>query len=171
MDMTLIPDFGQVQSDARVLNLTPYEVKYDENRQFFTEGTELFGKAALSQQYFSGNNDIIGYKYDITAGKVGGIWQYTYNRLVLSDSYDPNDLDVNNINYNAFTVDMLLTWHFAPGSQLTFAWKNNIDSNIARITRSYADNLRNTLEQPQVNSFSIRLLYYLDYQSLMNLLS
>ena len=34
LDLTLIPDFGQVQSDNRVLNLTPYEVKYVENRPF-----------------------------------------------------------------------------------------------------------------------------------------
>lgn len=47
LDMTLIPDFGQVQSDNRVLNLTPFEVKFDENRQFFTEGTELFNKGDL----------------------------------------------------------------------------------------------------------------------------
>lgn len=47
LDMTLIPDFGQVQSDNRILNLTPFEVKFDENRQFFTEGTELFNKGDL----------------------------------------------------------------------------------------------------------------------------
>lgn len=47
LDMTLIPDFGQVQSDNQVLNLTPFEVKYNENRSFFTEGTELFGKGNL----------------------------------------------------------------------------------------------------------------------------
>jgi hypothetical protein len=44
LDMTLVPDFGQVQSDNRVLNLTPFEVQFNENRQFFTEGTELFNK-------------------------------------------------------------------------------------------------------------------------------
>ncbi|RYY51144.1 MAG: hypothetical protein EOO06_01640 [Chitinophagaceae bacterium] len=44
LDMTLIPDFGQVQSDNRVLNLSPFEVKFNENRSFFTEGTELFNK-------------------------------------------------------------------------------------------------------------------------------
>lgn len=540
MDMTVIPDFGQVQSDARVLNLSPYEVRYDENRQFFTEGTELFGKAdlfysrrignrprgyfgvstelvrndsiyeivdenpletrlvnatkisgrtsggfglgifnamtamgeatirdtltggtrnittqpftnynvvvadqslrnnsyvslintnvigsepgyianvsgtefrlmdasnafrvsgsaALSQQYRSGTENTFGYTYDMTAGKVGGTWQYAYNRLVYSDTYDPNDLGflthnnlvmdkvsvsynifdpfwrlwnlrneiavnynrlhtpdtftgfnmgysmralfdtrffvifranyrplgnrdyfeprvpgrfyetdkawdlfalfssdyrkrvyfdgdisyasilseydqtefgfelrptfrasdrlnmtygfrynglsndigfvalseagdiqfgmrdtdvfintlrgsyifnnqlslrldfrhywsvveytgdyyllnedgrldewdteagVNNINYNAFTVDMLLTWHFAPGSQLTLAWKNNIDSHVGQITRSYTDNLSNVLQQPQINSLSLRLLYYLDYQKLRGL--
>ena len=44
LDMTLIPDFGQVSSDAEVLNLSPFEVKYQEKRQFFNEGTELFNK-------------------------------------------------------------------------------------------------------------------------------
>ena len=47
LDMTLIPDFGQVQSDNEVLNLSPFEVRFDENRQFFTEGTELFNKGGL----------------------------------------------------------------------------------------------------------------------------
>lgn len=47
LDMTLVPDFGQVQSDNQVLNLTPFEVKYNENRPFFTEGTELFNKGSL----------------------------------------------------------------------------------------------------------------------------
>lgn len=47
LDATLIPDFGQVVSDNVVNNLTPYEVQFEENRQFFTEGTELFNKAGL----------------------------------------------------------------------------------------------------------------------------
>lgn len=47
LDATLIPDFGQVQSDNQVLNLTPFEVKFNENRAFFTEGTELFNKGNL----------------------------------------------------------------------------------------------------------------------------
>ncbi|MES2629619.1 MAG: DUF5916 domain-containing protein [Bacteroidota bacterium] len=47
LDMTLVPDFGQVQSDNQVLNLSPFEVKFQENRQFFTEGTELFNKGDL----------------------------------------------------------------------------------------------------------------------------
>jgi hypothetical protein len=47
LDATIIPDFGQVVSDNVVNNLTPYEIKFDENRPFFTEGTELFNKAGL----------------------------------------------------------------------------------------------------------------------------
>lgn len=47
LDATLIPDFGQVQSDNRVLNLSPFEVRFNEYRSFFTEGTELFNKGDL----------------------------------------------------------------------------------------------------------------------------
>ncbi|MEN9399959.1 MAG: hypothetical protein RL632_1060 [Bacteroidota bacterium] len=47
LDMTLVPDFGQVVFDNKVLNLTPYEIQFNENRQFFTEGTELFNKSGL----------------------------------------------------------------------------------------------------------------------------
>lgn len=47
LDATLVPDFGQVKSDDQVLNLTPYEVKFNENRPFFMEGTELFNKGGI----------------------------------------------------------------------------------------------------------------------------
>lgn len=44
LDMTLIPDFGQVKSDDKIFNVSPFEVKYDEQRPFFTEGMDLFSK-------------------------------------------------------------------------------------------------------------------------------
>ena len=47
LDMTLIPDFGQVRNDNVVLNLGPFEQKFSENRAFFTEGTDLFNKGNL----------------------------------------------------------------------------------------------------------------------------
>ncbi len=47
LDMTLVPDFGQTLSDNQILNLTPFEVQFQENRQFFTEGTELFNKGNI----------------------------------------------------------------------------------------------------------------------------
>jgi hypothetical protein len=47
LDMTLLPDFTQVQSDNKVKNLTAFETVYDENRPFFKEGTELFTKGNL----------------------------------------------------------------------------------------------------------------------------
>ncbi|NJN34153.1 MAG: carbohydrate binding family 9 domain-containing protein [Saprospiraceae bacterium] len=47
LDMTLIPNFGQVQSDNQILNLGPFEVQFNENRPFFTEGSEIFNKGDL----------------------------------------------------------------------------------------------------------------------------
>lgn len=46
-DMTLIPDFGQANFDANILNLSPFEQQFDEQRSFFTEGTELFSKGDM----------------------------------------------------------------------------------------------------------------------------
>src|SRR5688572_31583866 len=50
MDMTLIPDFGQVQSDNQVLNLTPFEVRFNENRSFFNEGRSEEHTSELQSQ-------------------------------------------------------------------------------------------------------------------------
>jgi hypothetical protein len=54
IDATLIPDFGQVAFDEKELNLSPFEQKFDENRAFFTEGSQLFKKAD-NGGYRSGN--------------------------------------------------------------------------------------------------------------------
>ncbi|HLN53111.1 MAG TPA: DUF5916 domain-containing protein [Lentimicrobium sp.] len=47
LDMILLPDFSQVQSDEIEKNLSPFEIVYDENRPFFNEGTDLFQKGNL----------------------------------------------------------------------------------------------------------------------------
>lgn len=66
LDMTLIPDFGQVKSDKQVLNLSPFEVRYNENRAFFTEGTELFNKGNLFYSRRIGSQPL--HKYDFNKG-------------------------------------------------------------------------------------------------------
>ncbi len=47
LDMTIVPDFSQVAPDDNVLNLSPFEVNFEERRPFFTEGIELFNKSGL----------------------------------------------------------------------------------------------------------------------------
>ncbi|MBK7088692.1 MAG: carbohydrate binding family 9 domain-containing protein [Chitinophagaceae bacterium] len=76
LDMTLIPDFGQVQSDNQQLNLSPFEIKYAENRPFFTEGTELFGKGNL---FYS--------------RRIGG---FPVNYITVQDQLQPNEHIVKN---------------------------------------------------------------------------
>ena len=47
LDATLIPDFSQAGFDNIVLNLGPFEQTFSEQRQFFTEGVDLFSKGGL----------------------------------------------------------------------------------------------------------------------------
>jgi hypothetical protein len=41
-DLTVNPDFGQVESDPSVMNLTAFETFYEEKRPFFLEGKNIF---------------------------------------------------------------------------------------------------------------------------------
>jgi hypothetical protein len=42
LDATVNPDFGQVEVDPAVVNLTAYETRFEERRPFFIEGAEIF---------------------------------------------------------------------------------------------------------------------------------
>jgi len=42
LDATFNPDFGQVELDPAVINLTAYETYYEEKRPFFIEGSRIF---------------------------------------------------------------------------------------------------------------------------------
>ncbi len=42
LDATVNPDFGQVEADPAILNLTAFEVRFEERRPFFQEGGGLF---------------------------------------------------------------------------------------------------------------------------------
>ncbi|MEP6836143.1 MAG: DUF5916 domain-containing protein [Gemmatimonas sp.] len=43
LDATINPDFGQVEVDPAVVNLSAFETSFDEKRPFFVEGSGVFG--------------------------------------------------------------------------------------------------------------------------------
>ncbi|WP_224365563.1 DUF5916 domain-containing protein [Hyalangium versicolor] len=47
LNATLNPDFGQVEADQLILNLSTYEILFPEKRPFFTQGLELFQPVGL----------------------------------------------------------------------------------------------------------------------------
>lgn len=80
--------------------------------------------------------------------------------LVADNTYNVN----NNINYNAFTIDLSYTWQFAPGSELSLVWKNSIyPTSDAVVNRTFVDNFRYTINSPQSNSISLMILFYIDF--------
>ena len=52
LDATVNPDFGQVEADPSVVNLSEFEIFYDEKRPFFIEGDRLF-KNTNAEYYYS----------------------------------------------------------------------------------------------------------------------
>lgn len=50
LDLTVNPDFSQVEADQLVTNLSRFEVSLPEQRQFFIENSDLFGDLGNSEQ-------------------------------------------------------------------------------------------------------------------------
>ncbi|MCU0408629.1 MAG: carbohydrate binding family 9 domain-containing protein [Bacteroidales bacterium] len=64
MDITVNPDFGQIEADPSVMNLTALETFYDEKRPFFLEGKHIFD--------FSADNNLMFY-----SRRIGHVPSYT----------------------------------------------------------------------------------------------
>jgi hypothetical protein len=90
-------------------------------------------------------------------GEDGNLYQTPYT------GKDTNDTPLHNGSFNIFNIDLVYRWRFAPGSDLYFVWKNSIANNSPDIEQNYFNNLEHLLDAPQLNSFSIKVIYYLDY--------
>ncbi len=51
LDATINPDFGQVESDKSLVNLSTYETYFEEKRPFFLEGLDMFSTPFFTQFY------------------------------------------------------------------------------------------------------------------------
>ena len=78
---------------------------------------------------------------------------------------DENGQSVYDINYNAFTIDMFLGGYFFQG-ELNIVWKKFHFSNNEKVNQNYWNTLFNSLEDGPMNTFSVKLIYWLDAQYL-----
>ncbi|MEP7264129.1 MAG: DUF5916 domain-containing protein [Bacteroidota bacterium] len=69
----------------------------------------------------------------------------------------------NNFSSNFFNIDIVYEWRFAPGSYLNLVYKNAIETEGALTETRFNRNFNEVLNSPQNNTFSIKVLYYLDY--------
>ena len=90
-------------------------------------------------------------------GDDGSLLPTTYN------SFDADGNSIDDVNFNAFNVDFVYTWFFAPGSELNIVWKNSIYQFGTYLPENYLDDIDQVFDAPVGNNFSIKLLYYLDY--------
>jgi hypothetical protein len=68
----------------------------------------------------------------------------------------------HNLTFNAFNVDMVFSWFFAPGSEVRVVWKDAGLTKEAYLREGYLANLRHTLLNRQQHTLSLKVLYFLD---------
>jgi hypothetical protein len=152
--------------------LVTYSINYSNTKSdygFYSEG--LFGERNLQTV---SNTVSTGYIFTNKAAlnlRLRHYWSMAdYSKLYILEntgflSYT-GETAQSDINFNSFSLDLIFKWQFAPGSEMSVVWKNNIINSSSHIFTSWWNNLNNTFEQPQLNSFSIKVLYYLDYMYL-----
>ena len=118
LDLTVNPDFSQVEVDEQVTNLDRFEISFPEKRQFFLENSDLFanGGFPFTRPFFSrrigiatdtaGNNTQIPIIYGAKlSGKVGKDWRIGFMN-VLTDKNEK--LGILGQNYTVATVQKRL---------------------------------------------------------------
>ncbi|MCF8449486.1 MAG: carbohydrate binding family 9 domain-containing protein [Taibaiella sp.] len=72
----------------------------------------------------------------------------------------------HNINYNSFNVFVNFVWQFKPGSEMSIVYQNSIYATGTNLIQDYINDVQYTFQAPQSNSLSLKIIYFLDYQTM-----
>ncbi len=78
-------------------------------------------------------------------------------------SFDGNP----DLNFNVWNLDLGYSWEFSPGSRLSVLYRNSLLNTDQQYDLSYTKNLNNLFHQPQKHSFIVKMIYYLDYNTMV----
>lgn len=85
-------------------------------------------------------------------------------------SLSPTDYDITendpNRNFNIWNLDLSFRWRFAPGSEATLLYRNQIFNEDNLSTIDYGDSLDNLFRVPSQNTVSLRITYFVDYNNI-----
>jgi hypothetical protein len=124
----------------------------------------------LDANYKFNNRSSLGFRlrhYWITL-KYNNFYNLKEDGSLSGTDYD----ELHDFSFNVFNIDMQYIWNFAPGSELRVVWKNAINTYeevelvndlLARPEDNFGKNFLNVIQSPATNSFSVKVLYYLDY--------
>ncbi|NNK72130.1 MAG: protein with DOMON-like ligand-binding domain protein, partial [Flavobacteriaceae bacterium] len=102
----------------------------------------------------------VAYDYDMFALQENGRLDQQAGYTTDNIGFDPD------INFMTWNLDLRYSWQFAPGSQLIALYRNQLFNSNTAADESYASSLNNLFEQPIEHTFSLRLVYFLDYNNL-----
>lgn len=78
------------------------------------------------------------------------------------------DLEENNdprTNFNIWNLDVSFRWRFAPGSEASLLYRNQIFNSDNLATLGYQESLNNLFDQPVQHTLSLRVTYFLDFNN------
>lgn len=84
--------------------------------------------------------------------------------------YDTTENDPNR-NFNIWNLDLSFRWRFAPGSEATLLYRNQIFKQDEQATLGYRDSLSNLFNEPTQHTISLRITYFIDYNNVKYLFS
>lgn len=84
---------------------------------------------------------------------------------------EPDRENTYDITFNTWNLDLNFSWWFAPGSQVTVLYRNALDSYLPQSGQTFNENFDYLFSHPQLNSLSVRLSYFLDYNRIRNAFS
>lgn len=74
-----------------------------------------------------------------------------------------------NANFNIWNLDLSYQWRFAPGSEAILLYRNSIFNLDDKSDLSYAESLEELLREPLRQNISLRIVYFVDYNSFRNI--
>ncbi|MCK0115274.1 MULTISPECIES: DUF5916 domain-containing protein [Gelidibacter] len=97
-----------------------------------------------------------------------------YARLESAGGLTPANFEITDANnpnarFNIWNLDLRYSWRFAPGSELAVLYRNAVSILDQQQNSSFLDSANFLFAQPIKHSISIRLMYYLDYNTIRNI--
>ncbi|AUC81952.1 DUF5916 domain-containing protein [Lacinutrix sp. Bg11-31] len=89
-------------------------------------------------------------------------------RLNRDDNYTKDDIDDPDVNFSTWNLNLTYSLQFAPGSFLTAQYRNRIFNYSNDGAQAFNDSLKDLFDQPNGNTFSLKMVYFIDYSNLKN---
>ena len=89
--------------------------------------------------------------------------------LNTNDGYSVADISDPNVNFNTWNLDLGYSWQFAPGSQLSALYRNSLFNFSSAASEDYFKSIDNLFKEPLDQTFSIKVVYYIDYNNVKNI--
>ncbi len=90
------------------------------------------------------------------------------NGSLTPTNYDTSENDPNR-NFNIWNIDLSFRWRFAPGSEATLLYRNQIFNQDNLSSINYGESLQNLFDQPGQHTVSLRVTYFLDYNNIKHM--